>query len=145
MKSLVSSVDFRFARDPLLYSRDDWKHDLRGMPVIVENRVHSDGRPAVVVERLPCVGIDIKPRKIATGDVEADAVTFLENHCGRVHVYRNLIDVSRLHELSMFQRIPVACSNDPVLNTEVKSRRKVVTWWINVNQFGSEIGVGRGR
>jgi hypothetical protein len=76
-----------------LFTWDDWKHDLREMPVIVVNRVHSGGRSAVVVERLPCVRINIKTREIATGDVEADAVTFLEDHCGRIHVYRNLIDV----------------------------------------------------
>ena len=97
-----------FARDPVLYSRDDWKHDLRGMPVIVVNRVHSAGRPAVVVERFPSVWINIKTWEIAAGDVEADAVTFLEDHCGRVHVYRNLIDVSRLHE---FLRVPVNCDS----------------------------------
>jgi hypothetical protein len=34
---------YRLARDPVLYSRDDWKHDLRGMPVIVVNRVHERG------------------------------------------------------------------------------------------------------
>ena len=100
---LPYGITLRVARDPVLYSRDDWKHDLRRMPVIMVNRVHSGGRPAVVVERLPCVWINIKTREIATGDVEADAVTFLEDHCGRVHVYRNLIDLSSLHEFCVFQ------------------------------------------
>jgi len=36
-------------------------------------------------------------------------------------------------------------ANDPVLNAEVESRREVLSWWININQFGSEIGVERGR
>src|SRR5215472_3815914 len=86
------------------------------MLAVVVNRVHSSHPPAVVVERLPRGWINIKTREIATGDIDSDAVTFLEDHCDRVHVYR-----------------------------KVESRGKVLTGWINVNQFGSEIGVGRGR
>ena len=94
-----------FPRRLALYSWYDRKHDLRRMPVIVINRIHSGRRAAVVVEWLPCVRIHIKTREIATGDVDTDAVTFLENHRGRVHFYRNLIDVSRLHELSVFSEL----------------------------------------
>lgn len=49
---------------PFLYKRCDWKHDLRGMPVIVVNRVRGGGRPAVVVERLPCIGLTSKRGKL---------------------------------------------------------------------------------
>ena len=73
------------------------------MVVIVVNRVHSGGRPAVVVEGLPCIWINIKTGEIAAGDIDSNSVALLENHCGRVHVDRNLIDVPRLHEFCVLQ------------------------------------------
>src|SRR6266436_4932316 len=105
LRQVIKSVDInvRVARDPVLYSRDDWKHDLRGMPVIVVNRVHSGSRPTVVVERLPRVWINIETREIAAGKIHSDSVAFLENHCCRVHLDRYRIDLPRLHELCMFE------------------------------------------
>ena len=84
---MTGRLELAFAHHPALYSWYDREHDLRWMPVIVINRIHSGRRSPVVVEWLPCVWVHIKAWEIATGNVDADAMTLPENHCSRVHVY----------------------------------------------------------
>ena len=54
---------------------------MRSIVIDVLSAVHH---PPVVAQRVASVGIDVKPRIIAAGDVDPDTVSFLENVRGRV-------------------------------------------------------------
>ncbi len=61
--------------------------------------VIGDGPAAMVVERLASVGVDVETRKIAAGDIEADAVSALKNDGGGIHLNREFVNLARFHQL----------------------------------------------
>src|ERR1700722_15757225 len=61
-----------------LMARQQPKRERRAvLGVVVERVIHRD-LPSIPAERFTRVGVDVEPRKIAAGDIEPDAVTFLE-------------------------------------------------------------------
>ncbi len=61
------------------------------------DRVIGHGPPAVIVERLACIGINVKAREIAAGDIEADTMPAPEDQGSRVHFDRERVHFARLH------------------------------------------------
>src|SRR3954470_2743728 len=98
-------------------------------------------RAAVLPQRLPGVWIRIETRKVAARDVEADAMTFLEDVRGRKGIDRECVDFARHQELGMITRRAVAPANDRVGEIEVESARPVGTRRIDVDQLRGEIRV----
>src|SRR5579862_9859303 len=64
---------------------------------IVENRVRGYGPAAIVIQRLSRIGIYVKMRKIAAGNIQPDAMAFLKDQRGWIHLNRERIDFAGLH------------------------------------------------
>src|SRR5262245_11065668 len=70
----------------------DRKDDVRGMVLVVEDRVRRDRPSTVVVQRLARVRVDVEPREAAAGNVDADPVPLLEEVRRRVQLDRERVD-----------------------------------------------------
>ena len=108
----------------------------------VVGRIHAP----VVAERIAGVGIDVKPRIIAARHVDSDAVALLENIGGRIERDRDRDDVARVQGSGLVvEPFTISGAQDRVAQIEVKPERIIGIGWDLVDQFGGEIGIGRGR
>jgi len=57
----------------------------------------------MTLQRFARVGIDIKAREVAAGNIHADTMTFLEKIRGGIQLDLHLIDRARLHQLLALQ------------------------------------------
>jgi hypothetical protein len=71
--------------------RDQRQDDVRGAPAVVIDGVVGPGHPAMAVQRLAGVGIDVEAGEVAAGDVQADAVAFPEDVRCRVELDGELV------------------------------------------------------
>src|SRR5207244_8529806 len=112
---------------------------------IVIHTVGGDGPAPVLVERLAGIRIDVESREVAARYVDADAVPTFEDERGRIHLDRELVNLSRLHQLRFLQRIAIARTDDGIRYIEIDTGRKVVVRRININQLRGEVRVERTR
>src|SRR6516164_149719 len=112
---------------------------------IVVDSVVGDRPPAVVVERLATIGVDVKAWKVAARDVEAKTVPPLEDQGSRVHLDRKSIDLAGFHQRGLFKRITVAGAHDAVGNVQVNSGREIGDGRVNIHQLGGEVRVRSAR
>src|SRR5262249_31929776 len=71
---------------------DDRQHDVRRPPAIVVDRVVGRDHPAVGVEGVASVRVDVEAGVVAARNVEPDAVAALEDVRGRVQGDRDRVD-----------------------------------------------------
>ena len=81
--------------------------------------------------------------KVAAGDVDPDAVPFLEAVRARVELDVELVDRARLHEGLFLIRVAVAGAEDAVAHDQVEPGGKVLAGRVHVDQLGREVGIDR--
>src|SRR3954471_16175587 len=101
---------------------------------IVMDGVYRRHFHSMIIEGLARVGVDVEPREIAAGNVDAKAVTFLEDVAGGIKLDRHRIDLARRHELLFCKRIAVPGADNAVSNVQVKPARPVLARWIHVEK-----------
>src|SRR5690242_3047674 len=97
------------------------QHNMRRVHLVVNDRVHRALHPAIVIERLAGIRIDVESRKAAAADVHADAMSLLEDVAGGIELDREGIDIPGIHELFLNQAVPEAGADDAVCDVQVKS------------------------
>ena len=84
------------------------------MIAVVVDRVNGRNRPAMLVERLSRIRIDIKAREIAARNINANSMPFFEDVGSGIKFDGERINSSWLHQLFLFERIAEPGAHDPV-------------------------------
>ena len=85
------------------------------------------------------VRITIELGEIATGNLHLNAMSLLKYVARRPQVNRVLVHFIWRQQLLFLKRIPVPCSDDPVL------LYLCIPVWMNVDKFASKVGIFRCR
>ena len=70
---------------------------MRSVTQIVIDGVVGDHHSAVLAERLAGIRVYVESREVAAGDVDPNAMTFLENICRRKRLDDEFVDFAWLH------------------------------------------------
>ena len=111
------------------------------MVSIVIHRVRRHRPASIIIERLSRIGIHVEPREIAARNVQPDPVCALEDKRSRIHLDREGVNFTRLHQGSALERVAIARADDAVRNVQVHSGGEVGTGRIDVYQLGGEISI----
>src|SRR5215831_1670916 len=111
------------------------------MEGIAVNRVHRDLPAPVVIEFLSRVWVHVKPREVATGNVEADPVAALKNQRCRIHLDGELVGFAGLEQLCLCRVIAVSCSYDAIRNIQFDACGKVRVRRVHIDELGREVRI----
>ena len=95
------------------------------MRSVVQDSVVGHYRASAAAQRLTAVRVHIEAGKVAAGNIDTNAVPFLEYIGRRERLYSYLVDLARLHQFLLLGRITVARANDTVGNVQVVPRRVI--------------------
>src|SRR5690242_8118169 len=111
-------------------------------------RVHVDGihgwhGSTFIAERGAGIWVYIEARKVTAGNVQTDAMSGLENVRSGIKMNGEFINLARLHELRLMERITVARPDNAVLQVRVNAPREVLDRRMHVDQLGGKVRVNR--
>ena len=86
-------------------------------------------------ERIAGIGIGLKARSIAAGNGHTDPVALIEDNTGRPQINFEAVNLTRLHQVLIFERFPVAGPDNTILQ---QNRSSVGVY---VGQFHGEVGI----
>jgi hypothetical protein len=111
------------------------------MERITVNAVFRDLPTPIVIEWLSRVWVHVKPREVATGNVEADPVPALKDERCRIHLNCELIGFAGLEQLCLRRVIAVSCSDDSIRDIQLDACGKVRVRRVHVDKFGRKVRI----
>ena len=71
------------------------------------NRLLRDFLPSFYAEFSSCVRVHVKSREVATGDIKADTMIFLEDIGSWVELEDELVDFARIEQFGLFPTVTI--------------------------------------
>src|SRR5207245_540804 len=102
-----------------LGSLNQRQDDLRFPVWLMIDRIVSHRPAPVVVQRLAGVRVDIKPGKVAAGNIQPDSVSLGEYKGRWIHPDLEPIDLPRLHRRRLLQRIAIPRPHDAIRDVQL--------------------------
>ena len=109
------------------------------------DRIVSHCPAPVVVQRLAGVRVDIKPGKVAAGNIQPDSVSFGEYKGRWIHPDLEPIDLPRLHRRRLLQRIAIPRPHDAIRDVQLDTGWKVRAGRVDINQLGRKVRIDGAR
>ena len=101
----------------------------------------------ILIERLAGVWIHVEAGEVAAGDVDAEAVSALEDQRGRVQLDREFIGLSGVQQFLVVQVVAIAGPHDAIRDIQIHAVREIRVGRIDIDDLGGEVcvaGVRRG-
>jgi hypothetical protein len=76
------------------------------------NRLFCDFLPSLYTKLTTCVRVHVKSWKVATGDIKADTMAFLENVGSWVELKGELVDFARIEQFGLFPTVTIASTDN---------------------------------